>query len=402
MTRTGVLTYRRADGTLIRELRHPDQVFAADSLATLRDASVTIGHPGNGQTWVGPDNASELEVGVVHDATPQGEFVSSRLSVRRADAIRRVDSKELIEVSCGYDCAIDPTPGVYNGQPYDQQQTAIRYNHVALLGAGKGRAGRDVRLRVDSADAVIEETPDLSAIAQLQLNTTHIGVVNGVQWGTGAPATTGVLSTSTTTSQIITQQPAAQATHAETRADEGETMTVRKVRVDGVEYEVPETAASMLDKLIAEREANKKRADAAEGERDVMREQLATAQNPTNLSQLVRARVDLERAASSVLGADSRCDSLSDRQVREKVLSVVSPAFKVEGRSDDAITAAFDYALSTQGKVNRGLQLVGDALASAVQRSDDTQQRADSGADIWAQFDELEEKRRNAWRGRAS
>lgn len=385
-----MLTYRRADGTLIRELRHPDQVFAADSLATLRDAPVTIGHPGHGQTWVSPDNASEHEVGVVHDAAPEGDYVHSRLTIRRADAIKRIDSKELVEVSCGYDATIDPTPGSYNGQPYDQQQTAIRYNHLALLASGQGRCGRDVRLRVDSADAILEDGAAVGA---------------AITPAPDAPALLQQLSLMLNTSnRVITAQPAPDSAPAARADSQGETMTVRKVRVDGVEYEVPETAASMLDKLIAERESNKKRADAAEGERDVMREQLATAQNPTNVQQLVRARVELERSAAAVLGADTRVDSLSDRQVREKVLSVVSPAFKVEGRSDDAICAAFDYALSTEGKVNRGLQLVGDALAQsgATQRADSQQQRADGQPDIWAQFDELESKRLNAWRGKAS
>ncbi len=395
VTRTGVLTYRRADGTLVRELRHPDQVFASDSLATLRDASVTIGHPGNGQTWVSPENASELEVGVVHDAAPEGEFVRSRLSVRRADAIKRIDSKELVEVSCGYDCAIDPTPGVYEGQPYDQQQTAIRYNHLALLAAGKGRCGRDVRLRVDSGDAIIEEAiaAPVSTANVLNAHETTATVSAAVPTGTSSAISF------TTTAQPIAPQTTREL---EARADsQGEMMTLRKVRVDGVEYEVPETAASMLDKLIGERDGHKKRADAAEGERDVMREQLAQAQNPTNVQQLVRARVELERSAGSVLGAETRVDSLTDRQVREKVLSVVSPSFKVEGRSDDAITAAFDYALSTQGKVNRGLQLVGEALGTSAAQQSPEQSRADA-SDVWAQFDELEEKRRNAWRGKAS
>jgi hypothetical protein len=222
VTRTGVLTYKRADGTVVRELRHPDEVFAPASLETLRDAPVTVGHPGGGLTWVDPQNASEHEVGVVHDASVSGKYVSSRLSVRRADAIRRVDAKELVEVSCGYDADIDPTPGTYEGQAYDQQQRNITYNHVALLPAGQGRAGRDVRLRADSADAVIVDE---------------------------APADAG--------SSEASGAPAPQA--AETRRDSvKETeMSTRKVRVDGVECELPETAASVLDKVVAERDAAK-------------------------------------------------------------------------------------------------------------------------------------------------
>lgn len=365
VTRVGVLAYKRADGTVVRELRHPDHVFRADSLATLNDAPVTVGHPGSGTTWVSADNAHELEVGLVRDAGPEGTFVSSRLTVRRADAIKRIDSKELVEVSAGYDADIVCTPGVYEGQAYDQVQTNIRYNHVALLPPGGGRAGRDVRLRADSADAVIDED--------------------------GASDTTA------------NEPPrSAPPEDAGTPALQGDSMSARKIRVDGVEYELPETPAGVLEKVVQQRDelsknlsAEKKRADAAEAERDVMKGELTAARDPQNIHQLVAQRVELERSASKVLGQEQRFDGLTDRQVREKVLAVVSTAFKTEGRSDDAVTAAFEYALSSQANVNQGLKLVGRAIEQTEQP------RADSNAiDFAKEFAALEEKRLSAWKPR--
>jgi hypothetical protein len=154
VTRTGVFEYRRSDGSVVRELRHPDHVFAPDHLDSLRGASVTIGHPIEGS--VSPSNARKLEVGVVSDARRDGRFVAASLSIREAAAIARVERTELVELSCGYSCRIDPTPGVFEGERYDQAQVSpIVVNHVALLGAGQGRAGRDVRLRFDSASSVV-------------------------------------------------------------------------------------------------------------------------------------------------------------------------------------------------------------------------------------------------------
>jgi len=44
-TRTGVFPYLNADGSIRNELRHPDDVNDPESLATLKNATVTIEHP---------------------------------------------------------------------------------------------------------------------------------------------------------------------------------------------------------------------------------------------------------------------------------------------------------------------------------------------------------------------
>lgn len=353
---------------MVRELRHPDQVFRADSLASLRDAPVTVGHPGEGTTWVDPQNAHDLEVGVVADASAESPYVRSRLTVRRADAIRRIDAKELVEVSAAYDADIDPTPGVYEGQAYDQQQTNIQYNHVALLPPGKGRAGRDVCLRADSSDAVIQEDAPKSEAPAAP--------------SAAAPAPTPGVAPAATT---------------------GEMMTTRKIRVDGIEYELPETSASVLEKIVQQRDAHAqkladetKRADAAEAQRDVFKGEVDKAKDPKHLHALVTQRVDLERSAGQVLGAEQRFDGLTDREVREKVLTVVSPDFKTEGRSDDAVSAAYDCALVNASKVNHGLKLVGKAIQKSEEKPTG-EQRADA-LDFAKQFAELEDKRQNAWK----
>ena len=58
------------------------------------------------------------------------------------------------ELSCGYRCIYDFTPGFWNGQPYDVVQRQIRGNHLALV--DEGRMGPDVRVldhMVFTADA---------------------------------------------------------------------------------------------------------------------------------------------------------------------------------------------------------------------------------------------------------
>ncbi len=57
------------------------------------------------------------------------------------------------QLSLGYFCDYDPTPGEYNGQHYDAIQRNLRGNHLALV--EEGRMGPDVRI-MDSDE--LEET----------------------------------------------------------------------------------------------------------------------------------------------------------------------------------------------------------------------------------------------------
>lgn len=146
LTRTGVLTYHRADGSVQRELRHPDEVFKAGHVSSLASAPLTIGHPG----VVTPANWKHVAVGHVRDDVHQdGKFVVANVVIQDAQAIEAVQKGELVELSCGYMADIDHTPGEYQGERYDAKQVNLRGNHVALLPANHGRAGSDVRLRMD-------------------------------------------------------------------------------------------------------------------------------------------------------------------------------------------------------------------------------------------------------------
>lgn len=155
LTRTGVFTYRMADGSSRRELRHPDEVFHPDALATYAGAPLTIDHPGR----VTPDNWKAVTVGHVGPgARPEGRFVAGEVYVQDGRAIDQVESGSAREVSCGYTCDIDPIPGEHEGEPYDVAQRNIRINHVAMGPPGWGRMGPDTRLKLDSAEAVSGES----------------------------------------------------------------------------------------------------------------------------------------------------------------------------------------------------------------------------------------------------
>lgn len=155
VTRVGVLPYRLTDGTVRRELREPAEVFSTDSLRSLAHAPVTDLHPPVPVTAV---NWREFSIGhVAPDIRPEGTHVNTSLIVQDSEALAKIDNGERREVSCGYRCDLDETPGVWQGERYDAVQRNIRYNHVAIGPNGWGRAGSTVAMRLDAGDAVLDD-----------------------------------------------------------------------------------------------------------------------------------------------------------------------------------------------------------------------------------------------------
>lgn len=152
LTRTGVFEYRTQGGDVRRELRPASEVFAKESLDSYKGAPVTIGHPGR----VGPGNWKDHTVGHLDEVERDGDFVRGNMRIQHDDAIGKAESKELREISMGYTCDLDPTPGTYQGQKFDAVQRNIRINHAALLPSGEGRMGPEACLHLDSRAAVSE------------------------------------------------------------------------------------------------------------------------------------------------------------------------------------------------------------------------------------------------------
>lgn len=138
LSRTGKQTYRRdeifKDGSdeEIEVDRLADEVFSRESLASFENCPVCINHP---DCNVGPENHNELSVGFVRNVR-KGDFegqpvMMGDLVITDAKAIDLIESGDMVELSCGYDCDIDDED--------NPQQRNIRGNHVALC--EQGRAG---------------------------------------------------------------------------------------------------------------------------------------------------------------------------------------------------------------------------------------------------------------------
>ena len=151
LTRTGILEYKRPDGTIRRELRLPKEVFNTDSLATLAGATVTDLEHHRGlldlSTW------KDATLGHTEAVRQDGDYVVADLVINDPKAVAQIENRQLHDISCGYRCKLRFEPGTYKGERYDCVQYDIRYNHVAVLPKGIGRAGKDVALRLDTKQA---------------------------------------------------------------------------------------------------------------------------------------------------------------------------------------------------------------------------------------------------------
>lgn len=145
VTSTGIFEYTNPDGSMRRELRLPEDVFAPESLKTYRGKPIIITHDAG---YVDKDNVEEEQIGtILSEGYQDGDDVRAEIIIHDTDAMKECGLREL---SLGYNLRLEETPGVWNGQPYDAIQRDIVINHLALVGSA--RAGEQARLNIDARD----------------------------------------------------------------------------------------------------------------------------------------------------------------------------------------------------------------------------------------------------------
>jgi uncharacterized protein len=364
ISRTGIQVYRRFDGAEVREFRPPDEVFNDAALASFKMVPVTDDHPTDGLLTA--ENTAKHQRGTLGEAVKRdGERVSAPLLVTDATLVAKIIAGKR-ELSCGYTCDLDPTPGEYLGQRYDVVQRNIRGNHVAVV--DRGRAGPEVRLRLDSADAVSIRAD-----------------------GTQEPG------------------PGDDRGRQETRQ-------MVKIKVDGIEVEVAnEQAAQLITRALADRDSN---IDTAKADAKKAREDAATAEKTAKTEAeaqraradvaeakvkeldkartdaagafpaAVQARVALESKAREVLGADAKLDGKPDREVKALVIGKLSPDLKLDGEGDAYVDAVYRGTLAAAST---------DAIAKIRQAAAGKKDGAEA-IDAEAARRKFVEDSENAWR----
>lgn len=149
LTRVGIFEYKNPDGSIRRELRLPEEVFAPESLASYKGKPVILTHEAG---VIDSDNVQQEQIGtILSEGTQDGDNVRAQIIIHDA---RKLDYG-LRELSLGYSLDLEETPGEWQGQPYDVIQRNIRVNHLALV--EKARAGDSARLNIDGEDTQAEK-----------------------------------------------------------------------------------------------------------------------------------------------------------------------------------------------------------------------------------------------------
>lgn len=156
ITRTGELQYlhnevpgitKGASHVTIVE-RSAEDIFNEETMASFEGKSITLNHP---PMFLDSTNYRKFDVGHVQNVRKgTGEFDGKLLAdllVKDESAIKKIETRELREVSCGYNTEyIEIGPG-------RGRQTEIRGNHLALV--PRGRAGPECAI-FDSAPKEIK------------------------------------------------------------------------------------------------------------------------------------------------------------------------------------------------------------------------------------------------------
>ena len=342
LTRVGVLRYTDETGREWGELRPPEEVFAPESLATLRAAPVVDLHP---DVPVTTENFQALSLGHVHDdvSSEDERLVVATLTVNAGPAVKKIDAGERKDVSCGYEMTPDATPGVWEGEPYDVVQRDIRYNHVGIGPPGWGRAGSEVSLRMDGA------------------------AVN-VRGDNAPPKGNDNVKKLKLRKREYNLDAEEDLKAAQSDADE----MVKKCDADAAELAGVKEALMKALQLTAQLEAKLAAANAATPA-PVTEEQV-----PDDVADAITAkRIVLRDRARKVLGAEVKLDGKSAKEIHRAVVTKARPELTLDGFSDATIEGMY-LAITSDTSTARN-----DGLANAnrAAHGDDANTRTDGGED---------------------
>jgi uncharacterized protein len=318
LTRTGVLKYVTKDGVVVRELRHPEDVFNPESYKQLAGVPLTNDHPKKG--LLDTKNTKDLVIGWVGDEVePKDIYLQAVVTIVDDEAISDVENGKQ-ELSCGYTAELVPEQGIYNGEPYDVRQKNIQYNHLSLV--KKGRAGENVRLLMDSDDVefegVYEPIEEDSKMQKFKIGDKEYEV---------SPELHGALQ------DMMSQNDA----------------KVKEMN-DKMAVMVPK------DKGAGDGDGNnpaikdaQKKVEAAEAKADALQAEIAelkktrTDSTDTNFQKAVAARVKLEKVASLVI-KEPKFDGKSDIELMKEVIVAKFPKTELADKSETYVQVRYDMA----------------------------------------------------------
>lgn len=359
VTTVGIFEYMNPDGSIRRELRLPEEVFAPESLASYKGKPIIVTHRAGRVTT---DNVEKETIGtILSEASKDGENVRVEIVIHNTDALKT----GLRELSLGYDLDLDETPGEWNGQPYDAIQRNIRVNHLALVSAA--RAGEQARLNIDEKENLtggpeMEQNKTDSGLSPEELEEAiadYIAKKNAATTSTDGDTATGE-TTPAPDGEVAAVKPEEQADEEDVvqsvkeRRDRRDAETASNSKETALETITQQDAdIDALLKLIEQLKAKSDFADANADSDDTGKTDCGTIQKDGDESKsqslnldsaavdrLVASKIDVIRIADK-LHLDG-VDVMSVKDGKKAVIKSVYPEMRLDGKSDDYIDALYD------------------------------------------------------------
>ena len=343
VTSIGVFTYKRADGTIQRELRLPEEVFSPSTLNSMKLKPVTLNHP---TELVTSDNADKLQVGSLGDnpswtkewhdrnweEVTDGINCAIDMIVTKKDAIDAIlNGKQAL--SMGYTCDLEMAePGsTWCGVEYDFIQRNIRYNHCAIVDSARAGDNAKIELRADSEDAVLEDIMVTKIDGGTKMSLKKIKL-DGIEYEAEE--------------SVIKALNAEKARADAAENDACETKKTMDKKVADMEKKVTEFE-KRISELEAERDSAKEKKDAAEAELEKVK---ADAADPAHLDAAVKAKIELlhnaEKAKVEVK------EDMSDMDIKKAIITSQFPKANFDGKDDVYIQARYDSAVEMMVEKN--------------------------------------------------
>lgn len=290
--RTGVYEYLACELGLndrnpmdtVRVYRPEEEVFKDASLESYKNVDVTNDHPSE---FVDAKTYKKTSVGHVISAERDGDFVSVDIIVKDDDSIKDIESGKT-QLSPGYSAVYVQENGVAPcGASYEFKQTSIDVNHLAIV--SRGRGGNQVRLN-DKQTINPEKT-----MKKIVLDSGR-----SVELEDGATAT------------LI--------------QDSFDRLT-QQVKDSSSELETVKATSDAQAEKIAKLEAD-----------------LKAATDSDELKAKLSELAQVKDSAVKIAGKEFTCDSVDAMEIKRAALSQVRDSIDWTKKSDEYVSAAFDFA----------------------------------------------------------
>ena len=411
LTMVGIFEYRRPDGSIRRELRLPEEVFAPESLASYKGKPVILTHEAG---MIDSDNVQQEQIGtILSEGMQDGDNVRAQIIIHDA---RKLDYG-LRELSLGYSLDLEETPGEWQGQPYDAIQRNIRVNHLALV--EKARAGDSARLNIDGEDTQAEKggntmskrkdglTPE--EIAQLveEYKKRKEQRMQGQQ-PDNQPAADAEGEENTSENQDEGEETAADPVQEvkENRdrrdaAGDCETMDEANGMIAQQDSDIQkllEFIAQLQAKIDFDEASSEETNTDEEGdpqpEAAPAEEKKEESLNMDSIDAIVSQKIELIRLGDK-LHMDG-IDAMKPMDAKKAIIKKVNPNMRLDGKDKAYIDAMYDITKESIGK-RKGVdyqrqQMRGDAAEKGTRKAPDAQSAAAKRAGMIARMDGTDKK----------